>query len=1214
MESGQETLIYIEENDKAEAGIQSKGFAKAEVKNRAYINTLGVELGLKYLASEGINVSNLHNLHSVHKFLEEFDIADIILPNVHIDVRVVFSDKFIFVPKSHFEYGLTPDIYLVFQLAEDHSHVKVLGFFEPKLINKNNQNRDYYFIEKEKLTPIINLKSYIEKCANNTSQILDKNVISALEANFVSMVDNDLHENDKKNLISNLLKSDELRDKFIEYSNFEILSYRAANNEDFKDLLSEQPEVSVQESAPSIAAVSAETITEEAPIEESSPEETPVQETPALSEEMSAVEEMQEIPAVDEALVADAPVIEDIVESNIDETIIENINPDIDINEDLPKAEPAEAADEFDLFDKNTDEFETQNEPQSQPLIEEDLSSHDMSSENLTADDMAVLDEIAATEAPVNDIEIQSQQAEIPQDETSIEELFPDMVENIAASEDSYTEDSAASQSLDDFLNETTPKDDADSDIEYIENVAPAEINIDENPEEAMRGYTTPKETEPQELINFDDIDISVTEGIENYRKDDYSSNDAVAFDVLEPMSLNVDLSNSGDDEGQFITSLSADEAVMNNEKIRQQDIKTDIIDKQITGIGAIDTISANHDEDLAVDIDALPSIDNLESFDNINTDELLQPIDSSDMLDKTISEPAEEMSMPEELSADAIEELSSNENVTDAFNTSSLEDITSSNAQENLPEKTEPESLPEIDNLSLTPESFEELNDNTGLLDTESLGNIEPLEALDSLEDTNIDTALDNDSKITSEASANTSDIDLLFPKTEQNNISAEKSEKSAPADSPQEELLSFASDELPVQEPQETAQQEELMTLPSFEEDKKAEESILPEVTDIFHEAGSGEELLPAENNSVPQQNTNKEGATAADSAELISFAEDTPAETPANDDMPFTLLDDNAAAPKPVNLENANLSLDSARPTLKDELSAAMSDDLSATPAELDSKNILAEIDTLLGTESENTYANVNTQNENNQNTLRFQDPPEQDLSPEETIYMQTMAKEKGKKGVTFLLVIVAAMMGVFAVTTFLKNNKTADNSAFTTPREDEIIDNFNNETGAESVPKALPVAKETVKAAVKPPVEVKEPPAPSVKKEAAAPAVEAAVKGHFYPEVKKITFEIPDYLSYSEGMRKYLQTVGRSVKLSASSDLLLTSDYSVTDRVKIVLKMTPSGNIKNSEVDISSGSQQIDDIVLQSVKNTLDVVKPPAGEVKGDEFNLAVIINF
>lgn len=46
------------------------------------------------------------------------DISDIILPNIRMDVRVVFDENAIFIPKSHFEYNLVPDIYLVFILQK----------------------------------------------------------------------------------------------------------------------------------------------------------------------------------------------------------------------------------------------------------------------------------------------------------------------------------------------------------------------------------------------------------------------------------------------------------------------------------------------------------------------------------------------------------------------------------------------------------------------------------------------------------------------------------------------------------------------------------------------------------------------------------------------------------------------------------------------------------------------------------------------------------------------------------------------------------------------------------------------------------------------------------------------------------------------------------------------------------------------------------------
>ena len=69
----QDTLIYVEQEDKSQASAAARGFAQKSIQNRAYINTLGARLAMKYLASEDINISNIYNIHSIKKILEEID-------------------------------------------------------------------------------------------------------------------------------------------------------------------------------------------------------------------------------------------------------------------------------------------------------------------------------------------------------------------------------------------------------------------------------------------------------------------------------------------------------------------------------------------------------------------------------------------------------------------------------------------------------------------------------------------------------------------------------------------------------------------------------------------------------------------------------------------------------------------------------------------------------------------------------------------------------------------------------------------------------------------------------------------------------------------------------------------------------------------------------------------------------------------------------------
>lgn len=228
----QETLIYIEEKDKNEAAKLAGGFTLEDTMKRAYINALGSELAMKYLAQEEINVSNIYNLHNIYKIREEFDIADIMLPNIHIDVRMIYDNEYIFIPKTHFEYGLTPDIYLVFQMLDYESCVKFLGFFEPKLINKNNHNDKYYFIEKEKLSHPSDLKAYIENFNGNTTEALSTEDYENGQKLAMSLIDHDITDNDKRQLLKMLIKCSALREDLIEFDNFEWVSYHVATNED----------------------------------------------------------------------------------------------------------------------------------------------------------------------------------------------------------------------------------------------------------------------------------------------------------------------------------------------------------------------------------------------------------------------------------------------------------------------------------------------------------------------------------------------------------------------------------------------------------------------------------------------------------------------------------------------------------------------------------------------------------------------------------------------------------------------------------------------------------------------------------------------------------------------------------------------------------------------------------------------------------------------
>ena len=214
----------------------------------------------------------------------------------------------------------------------------------------------------------------------------------------------------------------------------------------------------------------------------------------------------------------------------------------------------------------------------------------------------------------------------------------------------------------------------------------------------------------------------------------------------------------------------------------------------------------------------------------------------------------------------------------------------------------------------------------------------------------------------------------------------------------------------------------------------------------------------------------------------------------------------------------------------------------------------------------------------------------------------------AKNLNSKAVLAGIILLAAL-AAGAAFMFLKpkEDNTADFEPITNhtetaqQSEDNPLNTLEDNTPEEpkqEQPKTVqtkPVQKETIK---------------EIKNNVAA----KPVKTGSYLSVNKIVWDVPDTLSYSSNFQNYLRTAGKSIKLSLTADLLLANEYAYTNNVKVGLKMTNDGSIQESRIISSSGSDQIDKIVLQSVKDTLNVIKPPRSDIKDHNFNLNIIIYF
>lgn len=1043
----QDTLIYVEQEDKSQASAAARGFAQKNIQNRAYINTLGARLAMKYLASEDINISNIYNIHSIKKILEEIDISDVMLPNIHIDVRVVFDENVIFIPKSHFEYNLVPDIYLVFHLAKDISHVKFLGFFEPKLINKNNANNEYYFIEKEKLSPAVDLKKYVENFNGSHQENVSEDDLLNSERIIIAMSDNDITENDKKYLIQQLTKSAELRDKFIEYENFETLSYQAMTD----------PMIERKTSAAHQDSLSLEDISDLETIE--SPADEAVEQTEDFTQgfaEITQEEPLEEIDTVEENEQTETTINDELtISDNFDDFGLEPIEDFSDISLDEDNTEIKE------VNNDNSGFLDTAAELGQAAALGAGAAA-------LGAGVAAAAEGIAAAETAINAAETGAEALN-----TGLEIID----KGIEIANDLISTDTSAPEplSLDDI------------DTSMLDNIDYHEEEIHEETI-SLKDVEVPLETEPTDFIDKIDNKISL---------------DDIKLEPLneEPENINIE-----------------------QETISLKDVDTtgmEVADEEFSE----ETISLDNVNTEAVNI--VPETDfeeNIMSFDNVD-----EPVatENDDFMDDVMS--FDDVVEPEELNDNAFEAPEDNSISFDE------DENTSSELLNN-----------EINEEELNTDEIESVTS-------------EPLDNMESA----VDEIIDNN-ELPQENSENES-----FGKNLLNNLSPENLDNISIDDlGLSDDLPSDISDDISSHEL--LSQIDDLLNSdiaqPSFETSAETTNNVQEEPANILDEELPSIEESLLDTEIIPDEVPVNQHSAA-----------DSLLESDSDDEMPDTAID-----------ELLDFG-DEEEQNDEDKLGVLFNDTDAGNDTELPSS--MEEL-----------------------NEYEDSELPKEPVVPGAALYTKPQLNKK-------VIIVAAALVTVIAAASAVmllkpKGDSSADIEPLSKSAETGVVDGLpgTSPTNIESTIATNVPELEKIPVQEAPKAKTVQAAQPAKELKSAAPVRQKPASSESYLSVNRLVWDVPDALSYSPKMQNYLRTAGKSIKLSLSADLLLATEYAYTNQVKVNIKLSKDGTVQEAKVASGSGSDQIDKIVLQSVKDTLNVVKPPSSEIKTPDFNLSLIIYF
>ena len=1240
MAKKQEALIYIEKDNITEAEFMSKSFVNRGIKNRAYINALGAELVMKYLVSEGFNIEELHNIHSISKVLEKIDIADVLLPNIHIDVRVVFDDNQIFIPKSHFDLEIVPDIYLVLKLDEKFDHAEFLGYFKPEQINKKDANKDYYFIAKSKLSSPETLSKFIKDYPGKVSRNLSEEDMLRGRELSVTLADHNITDDEFREFLELLLLNDSLRESVLEFDNFETLAYNVASGlgkSQSIELITPAVETPAGESSDSENSTGEELLNNEE-ITLAEPElgdddilldesffDDDETESDENNNQSDTDEEEQQQPETDSEDVSDN--LENIETDIEEDTLIEEES--IDLGDDLLD-ENLTVSNDIETSTVEEDiqtDIDTSIEESSLPILDEESVDlgEDLLDNDLTASD---------------DIETSTVEEDIQTDiDTSIEESSLPILdeESVDLGEDLLDNDLTASDDIETSTVEEDIQIDMDASLEEtpLTNLEEETLNLGEDlGEEEIQEIDSLQEetdTEPSEPAEVGS-GVNLAESITNALKDSLTGTAAAAAGAVKAETGSIAAGEKASNEAMKLASVAGD--LVNdivNKNIEQQQKNLDKIDyaKSTTDATAVPEHISALAHDLAAakleinleaeesgqfdspkDLSDLKPIENqheevefqqetieLGNMETVQTEEFtedtgsivnldnLKNIDSPtkpvDNLDEMLKEPdVEKMDLPN------LSSFEINEDGTSSFD-NFVTDINYNNEEDHLVDLNMPSNEFKIDDdndgldFSINTEDDADLSVDKSILGTSDtiIDQSQEDEEYDNPDFSNTlsesDLALDTDFDTTMPAQDIQSDsnlniVDEQLPESNLNNSTPEYSDVDDFS-----ELLSDddgLSDGFMQNNADESALQSEEDTMPENPSVIPAEEDNQSEQEQDWLNDTNYDNLQDIE---IEQQESPSAGSEISDE-ELITEPDAAPAKA-------FAVIENSTViSDRTFNVGEIHIDINNRQASQFNGAENESLEDLYDPNSKVPGGSLLQQPGRL-GSSSGAPSAGLG-------------------------IGLKLIG------GLVVLAIVCAIGFGAAKlfkapteeapqpitddITPASSDNGVAESNTLNV-NPDNVV-KMDNNTNALASTNTAPAAKTKPAASAK----------TQQQTSSLTPVQKKSMAATTFIEVRKLSWEVPDYVSYNSQFKQYFQAAGKSLKLSLTSDLLLATDYAYSNEIRVSVTFDKDGTFKTAQIVTSSGSTQIDNIVLQTVNQTLKVLKAPHS-VGNDESTTAIL---
>ncbi len=203
-----------------------------------FTKLLVVEKIKQFFLQKGLIIDNENPLFSNYQILKLVDITDIRINQVFIDLRIITTQDYpqLWIPKSHKELEISPDIYIAVKLSPDLTDIEFLGFAKNNDINTSCSNSKYVITDINKLKPF-------EEIFSNINQIIKPRIVfmnhehEKAQELFLDLVEGELNQNNLAFLLKHLLTCEECRKIFKNFCNFDdFFMQMEIDKRDIRDL------------------------------------------------------------------------------------------------------------------------------------------------------------------------------------------------------------------------------------------------------------------------------------------------------------------------------------------------------------------------------------------------------------------------------------------------------------------------------------------------------------------------------------------------------------------------------------------------------------------------------------------------------------------------------------------------------------------------------------------------------------------------------------------------------------------------------------------------------------------------------------------------------------------------------------------------------------------------------------------------------------------